>query len=53
MYDLDEDLFVGVPTEISANGVRAVEVEISDKERELLQISIDAVKGLNKKLLKY
>lgn len=47
MYGLDENLFVGVPTEISANVVKPVEVEISDKEREQLQISIDAVKELN------
>ncbi|MDE5033936.1 malate dehydrogenase, partial [Francisella tularensis subsp. holarctica] len=40
--------FVGVPTEISANGVRPIEVEISDKEREQLQVSINAVKELNK-----
>ncbi|ALB01630.1 malate dehydrogenase [Francisella persica ATCC VR-331] len=48
MYGLDEDLFVGVPTKISANGVRPIEVKISDKEREQLQISINAVKDLNK-----
>ena len=47
-YGLDEDLFVGVPTEISANGVRPLEVEISDVEREQLQVSINAVKELNK-----
>nr|WP_267906252.1 hypothetical protein [Francisella philomiragia] len=33
MYGVDEDLFVGVPTEISANGVRPIKVEISDKEK--------------------
>ncbi|MBD5784505.1 malate dehydrogenase, partial [Francisella tularensis subsp. holarctica] len=48
MYGLDEDLFVGVPTEMSANGVGPSEVEISDKEREQLLVSINAVKDLNK-----
>ncbi|API87416.1 hypothetical protein F7310_08610 [Francisella uliginis] len=47
MYVLDEDLFIGVPTEISANGVRPTKIEISDKKREQLQISMDAVKELN------
>lgn len=46
-YGLKEDLFIGVPTEISSNGVRAIEVEISDEERKNLQVSIDAVKELN------
>ncbi|AJI46436.1 malate dehydrogenase [Francisella philomiragia] len=48
MYGVDEDLFVGVPTEISANGVRPIHVEISEKEKEQLQVSINAVKELNK-----
>ena len=47
MYGLDEDLFVGIPTEISANGVKPIEVQISDEERKSLQVSIDAVKELN------
>ena len=46
-YGLVEDLFIGVPTEISANGVQAVEVEISEEERKNLQVSIDAVNELN------
>ncbi|MDE5018859.1 malate dehydrogenase, partial [Francisella tularensis subsp. holarctica] len=32
MSGLDEDLFVGVPTVISAHGVRPIEVEIAEKE---------------------
>ena len=47
MYGVDEDLFVGVPTKITAKGVEALEVEITDKERAQLQVSIDAVKDLN------
>ncbi len=47
MYGVKEELFVGVPTEISANGVRAIEVETSAQEKKNLQISIDAVKELN------
>ncbi len=46
-YGLDEDLFVGVPTKITANGVEPLEVEITEKERAQLQVSIDAVKDLN------
>ncbi|RUS69042.1 hypothetical protein EGW08_023199, partial [Elysia chlorotica] len=46
-FGLDEDLFVGVPTEISANGVRPVEVEMSEEETAGFQISIAAVKELN------
>ncbi|WP_116963143.1 malate dehydrogenase [Fastidiosibacter lacustris] len=47
MYGLDEELFVGVPTKITAKGVQALEVEITTKERAQLQLSIDAVKELN------
>ncbi|WP_119344459.1 malate dehydrogenase [Facilibium subflavum] len=47
MYGLDEDLFVGVPTKITAQGVEPLEVDITDKERQQLQVSIDAVKELN------
>ncbi|MFZ9035570.1 MAG: malate dehydrogenase [Francisellaceae bacterium] len=45
-YGLDEDLFVGVPSKINAKGIEPIEVKISDKERENLQASIDAVKEL-------
>ena len=47
MYGLDEDLFVGVPSKITANGVAPLEVKITAKERAHLQVSIDAVKALN------
>ncbi|MDE5030097.1 malate dehydrogenase, partial [Francisella tularensis subsp. holarctica] len=47
-YGLDEYQFVGLPTEISANGDRPIEVEISDKEREQLQLYINAVKDIKK-----
>ncbi len=42
-----EGLYVGVPTIIGAGGVEKVlEVELSDKDKEGLKISVDAVKGL-------
>ncbi len=48
-YGVDEPLFVGVPTKIGAAGVEAVmEVPLTEKERVNLQVSIDAVKELNK-----
>ena len=47
MYGLDEDLFVGVPTKITKEGVMPLEVQITDKERAQLQVSINAVKELN------
>ena len=47
MYGIKEEMFVGVPTEISANGVRAIEVDLSEQEKKNLQVSIDAVIELN------
>ena len=52
MYGVKEEMFVGVPTEISANGVRALEVELSEQEKKNLQVSIDAVKELNEAAFK-
>lgn len=46
-YGVDEDLFVGVPTKITAQGVEPLIVDITEKERQYLQVSIDAVKELN------
>ncbi|MCP4295216.1 MAG: malate dehydrogenase [Proteobacteria bacterium] len=48
VYGLDEDLFVGVPTRIGANGVEEViEVALTDNEKAQLEASISAVKELN------
>jgi malate dehydrogenase len=52
MYGIKEEMFVGVPTEISANGVRAIQVELSEQEKKNLQVSIDAVKELNEAAFK-
>jgi malate dehydrogenase len=42
-----EGLYVGVPTIIGAGGVeKIIEVELSDKDKEGLNVSVDAVKGL-------
>ncbi|MDH5560054.1 MAG: malate dehydrogenase [Deltaproteobacteria bacterium] len=47
-YGIKESLFVGVLVKLGAGGVEEViEVQLSDKEREALQISINAVKELN------
>ena len=47
MYGVDEAIFVGVPTKITAQGATPLEVEITSAERKKLQLSIDAVKELN------
>ena len=42
-----EGLYVGVPTIIGAGGVeKIIEVELSDKDKEGLNVSVEAVKGL-------
>ena len=47
-YGISEPLFVGLPTKIGGNGIEEiVDVPLSDKEREKLQISINLVKELN------
>ncbi|KAK3604232.1 hypothetical protein CHS0354_002040 [Potamilus streckersoni] len=47
-YGIQEKLFVGVPVKIGAGGVEEiVEVKLTAKERENLQVSINAVKELN------
>ena len=46
-YGID-GLFVGVPAVIGAGGVEKVlEVELSADDKAALQVSVDAVKGLN------
>ena len=41
-------LYVGVPTIIGENGVeQIVEIELNDEEKEMLQVSINAVQELN------
>lgn len=48
-YGLDEDLFVGVPAMIGANGIeQVIEVDLTDAEKAGLKTSVDAVKDLNK-----
>lgn len=48
-YGIDEPLFVGVPCVIGAGGVeKVIEVDLQDHEKEGLQVSLDAVKDLNK-----
>ena len=47
MYGVDEAIFVGVPTKITAQGATPLEVDITPTERQQLQLSIDAVKALN------
>lgn len=47
-YGVDESLFVGVPVKIGAQGAEEIiEVQLTEKERANLQVSIDAVKELN------
>ena len=47
-YGLTEDLFVGVPARINSTGVaEIIEVELTEKEKGLLKVSIDAVNELN------
>lgn len=46
MYGVDEDLYVGVPTKITAEGAQAIEIEIAQREKEQLQHSINTVKEL-------
>jgi malate dehydrogenase len=47
-YGITESLYVGVPVKIGSAGVEeVVEVPLTQKEREYLQISIDAVTELN------
>src|SRR5207302_1171383 len=47
-YGVKESLFVGVPVKIGAKGVEEIiEVELTNKERENLQLSINAVIELN------
>ena len=42
-----EGLYVGVPTIIGAGGVeKIIEVELSDKDKDGLNVSVEAVKGL-------
>ena len=38
MYDLEEDLFFGVPTKISSDGVKPIEVNLSNQEKDQLKI---------------
>lgn len=46
-YGVEQDLFVGVPAKIGANGVEEViEVKLTDSEKQNLNVSIDAVKEL-------
>lgn len=53
-YNVKEELFVGVPVKIGAGGIEEViEVSLTDKERENLQRSIDAVIDLNKAVDKF
>lgn len=52
-YGISQPIFVGLPTKIGGNGVaEIVEVPLSDKEREKLQISIDLVIELNEAVAK-
>ncbi|MDA7742325.1 malate dehydrogenase [Francisellaceae bacterium] len=46
MYGVSEDLFVGVPTKITAKGAEALVVELTPKEKGNLDVSIAAVKEL-------
>ena len=47
-YGIDEPLFVGVPGKIGANGVEeVVEIPLKPNEKELLHVSVNAVKELN------
>ena len=47
-YGLTEELFVGVPVMIGKNGVeKIIEVQLTDKEKANLNVSIEAVKELN------
>lgn len=47
-YGVDESLFIGVPAKIGAKGIEEViEVELSQIEKQNLQVSIEAVKELN------
>lgn len=47
-YGIKEALFIGVPAKIGANGIEdIIEVSITAKERETLQLSINAVMELN------
>ncbi|OGH00363.1 MAG: malate dehydrogenase [Candidatus Lambdaproteobacteria bacterium RIFOXYD1_FULL_56_27] len=47
-YGIKEPLFVGLPTRINGSGVvEVVELELTQAERDRLQISIDTVKSLN------
>ncbi|MDG1414296.1 MAG: malate dehydrogenase, partial [Alphaproteobacteria bacterium] len=42
------DMYVGVPVIIGSEGVeRIVELPLTDKETEMFNQSVDAVKGLN------
>lgn len=48
-YGVSKDLFVGVPVKIGSLGVEEIiEVPLTDKEKEILNYSIDAVIELNK-----
>lgn len=54
MYGVKSELFVGVPVKIGAKGVVSIlEVELSSKEQENLQKSIDTVIELNEAVAKF
>jgi len=47
-YGVDESLFVGVPVVLGAGGVeKIIEVNLNDKEKANLKVSLDAVRELN------
>ena len=49
IYGIDEPLFVGVPAKIGKNGVEEIiEIALSEQEKVNFQVSVDAVRELNK-----
>lgn len=53
-YGVTEEIFVGVPVKIGAEGVEdIIEVELTQEEKKNLQVSIDTVIELNKAVEKF
>ena len=47
MYNIDTQLFMGVPCRITGQGVKTLEIDLTDTQKTSFQQAIDAVKKMN------